>query len=364
MLRIDKLYEILLKLHAALPYKLGNGFALPLLKIGLELTYRCNMKCIFCFQQELRGKKETNELSADEFIKFISQIPWYTLITFTGGEPFIKKDNLEIIKHALKKHWCNIITNGVMMTEEHAKTFVDNKLVLLGVSIDGIGKSHDQVRGLSGAYDKIIHNVKLLQEYKKRKRAKYPRIDIKTVIIQENLDMLEDIYQSAVDLDADFLTLSLLKGSPMQYRSEFMGNLKDDMLYASSPVEPYVDPKEMVRKISKIMEMSRGKKMKVRLYPMTLQAQGMETYFDNTRELIHRYKPCMMPWSGLMISPMGDAYPCIVYKVGNIRESSLKSIWNSSRYREFRRKLSVAGLFPSCVGCCLLYERPRANLAN
>lgn len=364
MLRIDKLYETLLMIHAVLPYKLGRGFALPLLKIGLELTYRCNMKCIFCFQQELRGKKETNELSADEFIQFISQIPRYTLITFTGGEPFVKKDNLEIFKYALKKHWCNIITNGVLMTEEHVKTFVVNKLVLLGVSIDGIGNYHDQVRGLKGAYDKVIHNVKLLQEYKKSEKTKYPKLDIKSVIIQENLNMLEDIYQCAIDMDADFLTLSLLKGSPMQYRSEFMGDLKDDMLYASSPVEPYVDPKELVRKISRIMEMSRGNKIKVRLYPMTSSAQGMETHFDNTRELIDRYKPCLMPWSCLMISPTGDAYPCIVCKVGNIRESSLKSIWNSSKYREFRRKLRAAGLFPSCVGCCLLYERPYANLVN
>ena len=140
MLRIDKLYETLLMLHTALPDKLGKGFALPLLKIGLELTYRCNMKCIFCFQQELKGKKETGELSADEFIKFISQIPRYTLITFTGGEPFIKKDNLEIIKHALEKHGCNIITNGVMMTEEHVQTFVDKRLLSVGVSTNLISR--------------------------------------------------------------------------------------------------------------------------------------------------------------------------------------------------------------------------------
>jgi len=98
------------------------------------------MRCIFCFQQELKEKKETGELLADEFINFISQIPGYTLITFTGGEPFVKKDNLEIIKHALKKHWCNIITNGVMMTEEHVKTFVDKRLLLVGVSTNLISR--------------------------------------------------------------------------------------------------------------------------------------------------------------------------------------------------------------------------------
>jgi len=139
-LRIDRLFDILLASHAFLPYKIGRGFALPILKVSLELTYLCNLRCIFCFQTEQKGTKERNELSADEFIQLIGQIPRYTLITFTGGEPFIKKDNLEIIKHALKKHWCNIITNGVMMTEEHVKTFVDKRLLLVGVSTNLISR--------------------------------------------------------------------------------------------------------------------------------------------------------------------------------------------------------------------------------
>jgi len=306
---------------------------------------------------EQKGTKERNELSADEFIHVISQIPRFALITFTGGEPFVKKDALEVVKYALGKHGCNIITNGVMLTEEHVQAFVDKRLLLAGVSVDGIGHYHDQLRGMKGAFDKTTHNLKLLQEYKNRKRTRYPLLDIKTVITQENIGMLEDIYQYAVDMKADFFTLSPLKVTNIQFQANFIDDLKDGKLWSPITVTPYIDPKILVQKIAKIIENSRNKKIKIRFYPIAQTAEGMETHFDNTRRLIDRYKPCLVPWSSLQISPTGDAYPCIAYKTGNIRESKLMVLWNSIRFREFRKQLRAVGLFPGCAGCCYLKER-------
>lgn len=359
-MRIDRLFDTVLMVHALLPYKWGNGFAFPLLKVGLELTYQCNLRCVFCFQKEQKGKKEDHELSADEFVDLISQIPRTTIITFTGGEPFVKRDALAIVKYALEKHGCNVITNGVLLTEEHVQTFVDKRLLLLGVSIDGIGQYHDKLRGMKGAYDKITGNLRLLQEYKNRRKARYPLLDVKTVVTQENIDMLEDVYQGALDAGADFFTISPLKVTNIQFQANFIEGLKDSSLWSPPLVEPYIDPRILVRKISNIMEKSRKTKIKIRLYPMTRNAEGMQTHFDTTRKLIERYKPCLIPWSGLQISPAGDAYPCIAYKIGNVRESSLMSLWNSKKFREFRKQLSTAGLFPGCAGCCYLRERNHA----
>lgn len=356
-MRIDRLFDTALMIHALLPYKLGNGFAFPLLKVGLELTYQCNLRCVFCFQKEQKGKKEDHELSADEFVNLISQIPRTTIITFTGGEPFVKKDALAIVKYALEKHGCNIITNGVMLTEEHIQTFVDKRLLLLGVSIDGIGQYHDELRGMKGAYDKIMGNLRLLREYKNRKKTRYPLLDIKTVVTQENIDMLEDIYQGALDTGADFFTVSPLKVTNIQFQTNFIEDLKDRRLWSPPSVEPYIDPNTLVQKISNIMEKSRKRKIKIRLYPTTRGAEGMQTHFDNAKKLIERYKPCLIPWSGLQISPTGDAYPCIAYKIGNVRESGLMSLWNSAKFRGFRKQLRAAGLFPGCAGCCYLRER-------
>ncbi|MBM2834018.1 MAG: hypothetical protein HW406_1179 [Candidatus Brocadiaceae bacterium] len=356
-MRIDRLFDILLTSHAFLPYKTGSGYALPMLKVSLELTYQCNLKCIFCFQTEQKGIKERNELSAEEFIQLISRIPRFSLITFTGGEPLLKKNALEVIKYALERHGCNIITNGVMMTEEYTRTFVDKRLLLAGVSIDGIGQDHDHLRGMKGAFDKITHNLKLLQEYKKRKKTKYPLLDVKTVITQENIDMLEDIYQYALDVNADFFTLSPLKVTNIQFQANFINDMKDNKLWSPITVKPYVDPKMLIRKLSHIIESSRNKKIKIRFYPIAQKAEGMETHFDNTKRLVDRYEPCLVPWSSMQISPMGDAYPCIAYKVGNVKEASLMSIWNSISYREFRKQLSAVGLFPGCAGCCYLRER-------
>lgn len=360
LLRVDKLYNTLLMLHAFLPYKLGSGLALPMLKITLELTYQCNLRCTFCFQQ---GRKERDELSADEFIKLIASIPKFSLITFTGGEPLLKRDALKIINYALETHRCNVITNGVMMTENHIQVFVDKRLLLLGVSIDGIGQSHDQQRGMKGAYDTVIHNLKQLQEYKNRKRAKYPLLDIKTVITKENVSTLEEIYQCAQNMDADFLTLSLQKVSNIQFQANFINDLKDSRLYASLPIEPYIDLGVLAKHVSYIIKKSSKMKTKLRLYPMMLGTEGIETYFNNGKKLSDQYKPCFEPWSGMQISPAGDAYPCLAYRVGNVRESNLMSIYNSTKFREFRNKLRTLGLFPGCAGCCYLREKSLVSFA-
>lgn len=356
-MRIDRLFDVLLKSHAFLPYKLGNGFAFPMMKVSLELTYLCNLRCVFCFQTEQKGSRERNELSTEEFIQLISRIPRFSLITFTGGEPLLKKNALEIIQYALERHGCNIITNGVMMTEEYTRTFVDKRLLLAGVSIDGIGQEHDHLRGMKGAFDKITYNVKLLQEYKNKKKTKYPLLDIKTVITPENIDMLEDIYQYAHDVNADFFTLSPLKVTNIQFQANFINGMNDNKLWSPITVTPYIDPQKLILKLSQIIESSRNKKTKIRFYPIAQKAEGMKTHFDNAKRLVDRYEPCLVPWSSMQISPTGDAYPCIAYKVGNVKESSLKLIWNSKRYREFRRQLSAVGLFPGCAGCCYLRER-------
>src|SRR2546428_7804611 len=75
----------------------------------------------------------------------------------------------------------------------------------------------------------------------------------------------------------------------------------------------------------------------------------------------NRLKPsghtCVSPWTTMYISPTGCVYPCLNYYVGNIREQPLRELWNSDRYRQYRKKLLRDGQFPDCIGCCDLFEK-------
>jgi radical SAM protein with 4Fe4S-binding SPASM domain len=71
---------------------------------------------------------------------------------------------------------------------------------------------------------------------------------------------------------------------------------------------------------------------------------------------------CTAVWSVMHVGPHGDVFPCYSYNMGNVREMTVQQIWNGERYRDFRRELKAAGVFPGCVGCCVMkYEPARTN---
>ena len=74
-------------------------------------------------------------------------------------------------------------------------------------------------------------------------------------------------------------------------------------------------------------------------------------YYDGNID-VQQYT-CRSPWNTLIIGRTGDAFPCWLKKVGNIREQSLQELWNSKQTRGFRQACKN-GLFPVCPGCCFI----------
>ena len=79
-------------------------------------------------------------------------------------------------------------------------------------------------------------------------------------------------------------------------------------------------------------------------------------FFSNykNKDVTEIYKPCLYPYSNTIINPMGDIYPCLSYKMGNIKEQNLKEIINSTKYCCFRKNLKYSQVFNSCQMCCEL----------
>ncbi|MBL7961385.1 SPASM domain-containing protein, partial [bacterium] len=74
------------------------------------------------------------------------------------------------------------------------------------------------------------------------------------------------------------------------------------------------------------------------------------------------FMPCPYPWQYLVVQWNGDVVPCCrdynaVITLGNVKKSSLKEIWNSSRYEEFRRQMAIGKFHnnPICSPCLDLY---------
>ena len=84
--------------------------------------------------------------------------------------------------------------------------------------------------------------------------------------------------------------------------------------------------------------------------------EKIEEFFNTPAEkpVAEIYKPCMYPYSNMMINPQGDVYPCLSQKIGNIKDMQIKEVFNLPHYRCFRKNLHAAKVFGACQMCCEL----------
>ena len=131
------------------------------LRVGLQLTKHCNMRCNYCYA-DFEAYKTAKELSSEEIYNIIDELyaqgcRW---IWFLGGEPMIRKDFGEIIDYVHRKGmFCDMNSNGVLINESNLSTV--KKLDGVAISIDGDEETNDFYRG-EGMYKKAIAAVKLL----------------------------------------------------------------------------------------------------------------------------------------------------------------------------------------------------------
>ena len=98
------------------------------------LTNLCNLACDFCYQHRTKLK---NSLNANDWIKIIKQLPENSRITLTGGEPLTLKDFEKVFLEVVKRHECNIICNGLLLSEKLIDILLSSKnFKVLSISID------------------------------------------------------------------------------------------------------------------------------------------------------------------------------------------------------------------------------------
>lgn len=130
-----------------------------------NITRRCNLKCIYCYSNST-DKKDSGELTTREAKEFIGDLAEFKVpvIIFSGGEPLLRPDLFALIKTAKSEGIRVVIsTNGTLITEEMSREMRDIGVDYIGISVDGIGKINDRLRGAKGAFKKTlagIHNCR------------------------------------------------------------------------------------------------------------------------------------------------------------------------------------------------------------
>lgn len=321
-----------------LPFGTGD-IKYPVLS-EIALTYRCNNKCRFCYA--FSPYRDSGELSTDEVKRVIdilvndAKVP---SLSFTGGEPTLRKDIFELIEYGREKGLrMNLITNGVLCSD---KKFVENlaaaDLNSAQVSIEGPdAATHDFIVGTSGAFDRTVQGIRNLRE-----TEIYTHCN--TTICRPNVDRLEEL----VDFHADVLGLSYFSMNMVIYTGS-AAKMRNELQITFSEIG------EIVKRIQK-----RAKKKQIQF---VWYAPTPVCLFNPIAHGLGA-KMCAACDGLISIDPEGGVLPCSSFSkpVGNILTDGFKKVWYNRASLFWREKeYASEGCrecqhFDYCNGACPLY---------
>ncbi len=131
-----------------------------------NMTRRCNLKCMHCYSSS-RNIQYKNELTTDEGKKLISDLASFgsPVILFSGGEPLMREDMSELAQFAVDRGLRAVIsTNATLMTKKMADILKKIGISYVGVSLDGMKKTHDRFRGVKGAFDMTLAGIRICRD--------------------------------------------------------------------------------------------------------------------------------------------------------------------------------------------------------
>ncbi len=355
------IYRKLCQLHSWLPMTFAPQWALPPVRVALIVTHRCNLRCDMCQVWQYAKEREPadHELETAEWFRVIDQTPRLALITFTGGEPFVRPDLPDLLRYAARRRRVHLVTNATRLTPDDVDWLIElspkgiwgRGLLSLGISLEGPAEIHDRVVGMPGAFQRSLTALRCAAKAKQGRR--FPLLDVKVVITSSTYQSLDHLYECCQEAGADLMSLQIDNRQPSAYGVERGG--PDAHLRKPDPVTPIL-PADLIPALDALSERSRRSGMRVRFNPAMPLPEIARRYQNEFR--MSQFD-CDTAWTVLHVGPYGDVYPCFSYRMGNVRSQQLLSIWNGAPYRQFRRALHAAKIYPGCAGCCVMRYRGR-----
>ncbi len=277
----------------------------------LEPSSRCDMACPMCPFLIHQEKRSRVDMSIADYRRLMDEIgpSLLTLSLWGWGEPLLNEQLPEMIQHARRHHvFVSVSTNALSMDRECARKLIASGLDYVILSVDGATEgTYSKYRG-RGRFDKVLDNIRTLQEEKMRLGVSHPFTNLQFIVMRENEHEIPLVRKLAGELGVDKLSL---------------------------------------KKVGLIEEADR------------------EKLLPRDARYVHRiYKgdldesPCSRPWNTPFITAAGDVIVCCgdiryVHNFGNVfRKGSFKEIWNGPEFRSFRRAVANnISRIEICRGC-------------
>lgn len=276
--------------------------------ISFEPTTSCNLRCPECPSGLREFTRPTGMLDQTFFNNTIDDIHQHLLylIFYFQGEPFLHPHFLDMVKYAHEKGiYTATSTNAHYLTDEKAKQTVESGLDRLIISVDGTTQEVYQQYRVGGKLDKVLEGAAHIVKWKKQLKSKTPFIFFQFLVVKPNEHQIEEIKKLGAEIGVD------------------------QVRFKTAQVYDYQqDPNQLIPTIQKY---SRYKKDK---QGNNVVKSGLSNH-------------CWKLWHANVITWDGLVVPCCfdkdaMHQLGNLKNQSLKQIWNNDNYKQFRKELMTS----------------------
>ena len=311
----------------------------------LRVTNICNLKCKFCTAKNEKPLKD--ELNLKDYKRLFSELNKLNVKMcgiVGGGEALCKKKLTLAIVKLIKKYGMTgwLVTNGINFDSKSIKELILSKMDTILFSLDGTNKdTHDSLRGVKGAFDKTISNIKLFNNLKEKLGSDKPDLKIQMLVTKKSYTQIEDMINLSKSLKTKELLLNFLVEHTPECKKLKLNEKEFHIL--KKKLEHLLQDKK-IKKFTNFEDF---------LHIMTL-VNSKKAYKKNRKYILGH---CYQPWYHLNITERGDINFCpemYKWQKENIKKKTTNKIWYSKNLTKFREKIKEKKLIGFCNKYCNL----------
>lgn len=275
--------------------------------VNAEITYKCPLHCVFCYNPLDYASTFKSELSTEDWLKVFKQSRdlGSVQLGISGGEPLMRDDVEIMVSEASQMgYYVNLLTSGIGLTEKRISAFKEGGLGQIQLSFQDSTKELNDFLSSTKTFELKSKVAKLIKEHD------YPMV-LNVVLHRLNIDHMDQILEMAEAMGADHVELA-----NSQYYAWALKN------------RSYLMPSE--EQLRKAEETTNRFREKI--------GNKMKLYFIVPDYYANRPKACMNGWGSvfLNVAPDGVALPCHEARMlpgltfPNVRDHDMEWIWNES----------------------------------
>ena len=295
----------------------------------IDTTNICQLKCPLCHTGLGTVHRDKGVMHFDTYASTVNQIKDYCiwLSLYSWGEPFLNREIDRFIAYAHEKRIATIVSSNLNkpLTPEMAERLVQSGLDVLIVSLDGTTQDVYEVYRVTGHLDRVLDNLRLIVETRKRLGSKTPFLEWQYIVMRQNEHQVDDAKRMAEELGVDTITFKPVDfphgSEDIELARQWLPRAEMEARLANPFRKPYAE--------------------------------------DGAR--------CWRLWRSAVVNWDGGYAPCCYLTdadddFGDVRNHSIKEIWNNHAYRTARGLFHKSGTPKQYVGCmdCSAYTNSEA----